>query len=79
MDLSMLDCATFGQRHLGTKKSDPESADTIMMWLYGFQVQKSGGHVLDSDRLGGFEATLLAECGKHPERNLYDTLAGMKF
>src|SRR5271163_4260708 len=36
MDLATLDCGTFAGRHVELAKSDPESAKTIMMWLYGF-------------------------------------------
>jgi hypothetical protein len=79
MDLAALDCGSFAQRHLGTKKTDAESAETVMMWLFGFQVAKSNGRILDVDRLGGFETALLAECGKQPLRSVYDTFSAMKF
>ncbi len=40
MDLTGLECETFASRHLDLLQSDRESADTIMMWLYGFAVAK---------------------------------------
>lgn len=79
MDLSQVDCAAFTQRHLGLKKTDAESAATIVMWLYGFQVGKANGRILDADQRNAFETALLAECAKQPMRNLYDTLSAMKF
>jgi hypothetical protein len=35
MDLTGLECQTFASRHLELVKSDHESAETIMMWLFG--------------------------------------------
>jgi hypothetical protein len=78
MDLQTLDCGIFLERHLDLAKSDRESADTIMMWLFGFSVQKQGGHLLESDKLTSFETKFLAECGKRRERSLYDTLVSLK-
>ena len=51
MDLTMLECETFAARHLELLKSDHESADTIMMWLFGFAVAKSGSHLFDASGL----------------------------
>jgi hypothetical protein len=79
MDLSALECETFVSRHLELVQSDRESADTIMMWLFGFSVAKSGSHLFDADGLGSFEASLMADCKKYPGRSLYDALAGIKF
>ena len=79
MDLQTLDCAAFAQRHQSLKKSDPESAGTIAMWLYGYQVARANGRILDADRHGAFETALLAECARQPMRSLYDTLTAMKF
>src|SRR5271154_1158470 len=36
MDLSTLESGTFASRHVEMSKTDPESANTIMMWLFGF-------------------------------------------
>ena len=79
MDLSELECQTFAARHLDLVRSDRESADTIMMWLYGFAVAKSGGNLLDQAGLGNFEGTLLADCQKNPGRSLFDELSAVKF
>jgi hypothetical protein len=79
MDLTMLPCATFAARHVDLKGSDPESAGTIMMWLYGFAVAKSGGHSYDPSGLANFEASLMADCAKYPDRNLFDALSMVKF
>jgi hypothetical protein len=78
MDLTTLDCGTFAQRDADLRKNDKESADTIMMWLFGFSVEKSGSHVLDADRLAAFEAKFDTECKKRPERSLFDTLTAVK-
>jgi hypothetical protein len=78
MDLSTLDCLTFSNRHLDLARTDRDSADTIMMWLFGFATGKSGGHFFDSDGLKPFESGFLGECTKHPERSLFDTLSTMK-
>jgi hypothetical protein len=79
MDLTMLDCATFSARHLDLKRTDPDSAMTIMNWLFGFSVAKSGGHIFDAGAIVAFEPALMADCKKFPERNLYDALVSIKF
>lgn len=79
MDLTGLECETFASRHLDLLKSDRESADTIMMWLYGFAVAKSGSHLFDSSGLKNFETALMADCNKYPGRSLFDELAAVKF
>jgi hypothetical protein len=78
MDLTVLECQTFATRHLALLQSDPESADTIMMWLYGFAIAKSGSHLFDASALKGFEAALMADCQKNPSRNLFDALSAVK-
>jgi hypothetical protein len=79
MDLSMLECQTFSSRHLELLQSDRESADTIMMWLFGFAVAKNGSHLFDPGGLKSFEASLMADCQKYPGRSLFDALAAAKF
>jgi hypothetical protein len=79
MDLMVLECQTFATRHLDLVKSDAESARTIMMWLFGFGVAKSGSRVFDADGVGTFEAALMADCKKNPARNLFDALSAVKF
>ena len=77
MDLTRLNCGTFESRHAQSAKSDPESANTIMMWLFGFSVGLSGGHVFDADGVGRFAAALQAECSRHPNGSLFDVLAAV--
>jgi hypothetical protein len=79
MDLSTLGCLTFSTRHLEMARTDRESADTIMMWLFGFATGRSGGHFFEPEGLTGFESAFLGECTKHPERSLFDALSSMKF
>jgi hypothetical protein len=79
MDLSTLDCATFSARHIELSQSDRESADTIMMWLFGFSVATSGSHMFDADALGVFEPALLGECVKHPDHSLLAALSDVRY
>jgi hypothetical protein len=79
MDLSTLECQSFASRHSELVKSDHESADTIMMWLFGFAVAKSGSHLFDASGLSSFEASLMDNCKKAPGRSLFDTLGAVKF
>jgi hypothetical protein len=78
MDLSTLDCLTFSTRHVELARTDTESADTIMMWLFGFATGRSGGHFFEPEGLTAFESAFLGECTKHPDHNLYDTLSTLK-
>jgi hypothetical protein len=78
MDLTTLDCLTFSTRHMDLERTDRESADTIMMWLFGFSTAKSGSHFFEAQRLPTFESTFLGECTKHPERSLFDVLSAVK-
>ncbi len=78
MDLAAVECGAFAARHLPLTKTDPESATTVMMWLFGFSVAKSGGRIFDADSLGGFETALLAGCESHPNRSLLEVLVAVK-
>ena len=75
MDLTRLDCATFATRHDNLRKSDPESARTLTMWMFGYAVGLAGGRVLDPDAVGAFDAGLDARCTQHPEDSVYDALS----
>ena len=75
MDLTRLDCATFETRHVALRKSDPESANTLTMWLYGYSVGIAGGHVLDADSVNKFDQGLDDRCTKHPDDSLFDALS----
>jgi hypothetical protein len=79
MDLNTLECATFAARHVELARTDSESANTIMMWLFGFSVGSSGSHIFDAGGRAAFESALLADCAKYPQRSLYDELRAVKF
>lgn len=74
MDLTRLNCATFEPRHLALRTSDPESANTLTMWLFGYATGLAGHHVLSADSLVRFDAGLEEHCTKHPQDSLYDAL-----
>jgi hypothetical protein len=78
LNLTTLECAAFASRHVDLKRTDPESATTIMMWLFGFSAAKTGNHTFDADLLGAFEGKLLAYCGTHPAASLFDALGALK-
>jgi hypothetical protein len=78
MDLSTLECASFAARHTEFMRTDSESATTIMMWLFGFSVARSGSHIFDADALGAFQSELLANCASHPGITLLDALTALK-
>jgi hypothetical protein len=78
IDLSNLECAAFASRHVAMAGTDHESADTIMMWLFGFSVAKSGGHVFAAGSVGAFQTALLADCAKHPSDTLFQTLSALR-
>jgi hypothetical protein len=78
MDLTTLGCTLFETRHTDMAQSDPQSATTIMMWLYGFSVGKAGGHVLDAGVLPEFAAALAKQCAAHPDDSLFGTLGAVK-
>ncbi len=75
MDLSTVQCSAFASRHVALTGTDPESATTVMMWLFGFSVAKSGSHLFDADALSRFQTALLGDCAQHPNRSLLDALA----
>jgi hypothetical protein len=78
MDLTTLNCTDWEARHQQSVQSDPESANTIMMWLYGFSVGRSGGHILDTGGVAGFASALQKRCEQHPSDSLFDTLSAQK-
>jgi hypothetical protein len=78
MNLASLECALFASRHVELARTDPESANTIMMWLFGFSVARSGSPIFDADSLSSFQAALLADCAKHPNVSLFDALTRLK-
>ena len=78
MDLTTLDCATWEARHRQSEESDPESATTIMMWLYGFSVARAGSHMFDTGGVAAFAAALRKRCEQHPDESLFDALAASR-
>jgi hypothetical protein len=78
LDLTTLECSTFAPRHIELARTDPESATTIMMWLFGFSAARSGSHIFDADSLNSFQSALLADCAKHPDISLIDALSKAK-
>jgi len=77
MDLTTLSCATFESRHVELTRTDPESADTIMMWLFGYSVGQSGSHLFDASALTHFASALQARCTQHPDDSLFDALTAV--
>jgi hypothetical protein len=75
MDLMTLNCKTFEGRHADSMQSDPASANTIMMWLFGYSVAQSGSHIFDASKVAPFAAALQSRCAEHPDASLYDVLA----
>jgi hypothetical protein len=78
MDLMTLNCADFESRHTESARSDPDSATTIMMWLFGYSIGETGGHIFDAGGVGGFADTLKSRCAQHPDESLYDALVALK-
>ena len=74
MDLMTLNCQDFESRHANSMQSDASSANTIMMWLFGYSVAQSGSHVFDASKAAPFAATLQNRCTLHPEESLYEVL-----
>jgi hypothetical protein len=74
MDLMTLNCKDFESRHTESMQSDASSANTIMMWLFGYSVAQSGSHVFDASKAAPFAATLQNRCTLHPEESLYEVL-----
>jgi hypothetical protein len=75
MDLTRLDCATFESRHLALRKSDPESATTLTMWLFGYAVGVSGSRQFDAGAIDRFDSSLNEWCTSHPGDSLFDALS----
>ena len=74
MDLMTLNCTDFESRHADSMQNDASSANTIMMWLFGYSVAQSGSHIFDPSKLPAFAAATRSRCSQHPDENLYDLL-----
>jgi hypothetical protein len=77
MDLMTLNCKDFESRHTDSMQSDAASANTIMMWLFGYSVAQSGSHVFDASKVTAFAASLQSRCTQHPDESLYEILASV--
>ena len=77
MDLMTLNCKDFESRHAESMQSDASSANTIMMWLFGYSVAQSGSHVFDASKAPTFAAALQNRCAEHPEESLYEVLMAL--
>jgi hypothetical protein len=75
MDLATLNCATWETRHGESSRTDPESANTLMMWLFGYSVGQSGSHLFDPTGVKHFASVLQTRCTQHPDDSLFDALA----
>ena len=78
MNLATLECTAFASRHVELARTDPESATTIMMWLFGFSVARSGSQIFEAESLSFFQTALLADCAKNPKQTLFDALTAVK-
>lgn len=78
MDLIGLDCETFESRHVESARSDPESANTIMMWLYGYAVGQSGDHIFGTASVAKFASALQGQCANTPGASLFDALKALE-
>jgi hypothetical protein len=78
MDLKELDCTTFEARNADLAKTDPNSARTIRMWLYGFAVGAAGGRVLNTNGLDDFDKAFTTQCSLHAKGSLFDALTAAR-
>jgi hypothetical protein len=74
MDLTTLPCSLYEARHVALRKSEPEGANTLTMWLYGYAVGLTKSHELDAAGLAKFDAQLDERCTQKPEDTLFDAL-----
>ncbi len=74
MDLTLLACSTYETRHAALLKTDPEGANTLTMWLFGYSVGLTDNHVLDAAALPQFDQRLDERCTQEPTDTLFDAL-----
>ena len=77
MDLTTLSCASWEKRHEESTRTDPESANTLMTWLFGYSVGQSGSHVFDTGGVKRFSTVLQTRCSQHPDESLFEALAAL--
>lgn len=75
MDLTLLACSTYETRHVALRKTDPEGANTLTMWLFGYSVGLTDNHVLDAGSLAKFDERLDERCTREPADTLFDALS----
>ncbi len=74
MDLTSLPCSVYETRHVALRKSEPEGANTLTMWLFGYSVGLTKGHELDAAGLAKFDAQVDEHCTQKPDDTLFDAL-----
>src|ERR1700722_19156395 len=79
LNLATLACAKYENEILPAAATNP-TADSLntVMWLLGYSVAKSGGHVMYPDALAPFGFALDGECKSNPIESLLDALAVVK-
>src|ERR1700691_6669041 len=79
LNLATLTCGKYENEVLPAAATNP-TADSIntVMWLFGYSVAKSGGHVLYPDALAPFGFALDNECKSNPAEALLEALTIVK-
>jgi hypothetical protein len=79
VNLATMTCSKYQNEMIGpaAPTPTPDPINTVM-WLFGYSVAKSGGHVMYGDALAGFGFSLDAECKSNPIESLLDALAAVK-
>lgn len=77
MDLTALSCSNWEKRHEESSRTDAQSANTLMMWLYGYAVGQAGSHLFDAGGVQRFSTTLQTRCAQHPDESLFESLTAM--
>src|SRR6202021_3798201 len=79
LNLATLSCGKYENEVLPAAATNP-TADSIntVMWLFGYSVAKSGGHVMYPDALAPFGFALDNECKANPVESLLGALTIVK-
>ena len=79
LNLATLTCGKYENEVLPAAATTP-TADSIntVMWLFGYAVAKSGGHVMYPDALAPFGFALDGECKSNPSESMLDALSIVK-
>ena len=75
LNLATLTCGKYENEVLPAAATNPiaDSLNTVM-WLFGYSVAKSGGHVMYSEALAPFGFALDNECKSNPGEVLLEAL-----